>query len=139
VCRIIDYDLIHNHFVGSKMECLSCGEGLVGRQKKYCSRLCKSKYINQFYQSYVNQQQRGRKRKLTLISDKGGECEICGYNKNFSALEFHHLDPTEKKFSLDLRSLSNRRWEAVLNEAAKCQLLCSNCHAELHNPECCIL
>ena len=61
---------------------------------------------------------------------------MCGYSKNFAALEFHHLDPVSKSFQLDLRSLSNRRWSAVLEESDKCILLCSNCHAEWHNPKC---
>lgn len=29
---------------------------------------------------------------------RGGKCECCGYNKNLSALEFHHINPDEKKF-----------------------------------------
>ncbi len=51
-------------------------------------------------------------------------------------MEFHHVIPTNKCFNLDLRSLSNRRWEIVLVEAKKCRLLCSNCHKEVHNPDC---
>lgn len=51
-------------------------------------------------------------------------------------MEFHHVDPASKHFQLDLRSLSNRRWSSVAEEATKCVLLCANCHAELHNPEC---
>ncbi len=61
---------------------------------------------------------------------------MCGYDKNYAALEFHHKVPIEKLFQLDLRSLSNRSWDAILEEAKKCQLLCSNCHAEYHNPDC---
>jgi hypothetical protein len=49
-------------------------------------------------------------------------------------LEFHHLNPKKKRFSLDLRSLSNRRWEEIVEEVSRCILLCSNCHAEEHNP-----
>ena len=67
-----------------------------------------------------------------------GGCEKCGYNKNDAAQEFHHLDSKTKSFQLDLRSLSNRKWLAIAEEAKKCILLCSNCHAELHNPECLI-
>jgi predicted HNH restriction endonuclease len=33
-----------------------------------------------------------------------------------------------------MRSLSNRTWESVMAELAKCSLVCANCHAELHNP-----
>jgi hypothetical protein len=117
-------------------QCLNCGQELAGRQKKYCSRKCKNSYINQFLQSYQAQQRRGRDRKIELIRLKGGQCAACGYDKNFSALEFHHTDPINKTFQLDLRSLSNRKWAAVIEEANKCLLLCSNCHAEMHNPDC---
>ena len=117
-------------------KCIQCGRMLTGRQKKYCSRQCKNSYNNLAYQSYQAQQLRGRSRKVELIKLKGSECESCGYKKNFAALEFHHVDPDTKLFQLDLRSLSNRRWEVVLKEADKCCLLCSNCHAELHNPNC---
>ena len=37
----------------------------------------------------------------------GGKCEICGYNKNVSALEFHHIDSVTKDFKLDARKLAN--------------------------------
>jgi len=116
--------------------CIQCGKTLKGRQRKYCSRQCKNSYNNQAYQSYQAQQSRGRSRKVELIKLKGSECGSCGYKKNFAALELHHIDPDTKLFQLDLRSLSNRKWEAVLKEADKCCLLCSNCHAELHNPDC---
>jgi hypothetical protein len=118
------------------MECLNCGVKLQGRQKKYCSRDCKNVVINQSHQSYQAQQARGRDRKIELIRIKGKKCERCGYKKNYSALEFHHVNPAIKSFQLDLRSLSNRKWEVVLQEAEKCVLLCSNCHAEEHNPDC---
>ena len=116
--------------------CLNCKKQLTGRQTKYCSRKCKNQYINIYHQSYQAQQQRGRERKIKLIELKGMKCQRCGYSKNFAALEFHHPDPAHKEFQLDLRSLSNRKWEAVLKEASKCLLLCSNCHAEEHNPDC---
>jgi hypothetical protein len=107
---------------------------LKGRQRKFCSRKCKNDFNNRYNQSYKAQQLRGRRRKLQLIELAGGKCVRCGYDSNFAAMGFHHIDPKAKKFSLDLRSLSNRRWEYVLQEAKKCILMCSNCHAEEHNP-----
>lgn len=65
---------------------------------------------------------------------KGGKCEICGYNKNISALEFHHINPDEKELALDARSFSNNKYELLNKEVEKCMLLCSNCHREMHNP-----
>ncbi len=117
-------------------KCVNCQKGLRGRQTKFCCRKCKNIYNNLNYQSYLAQQKRGKDRKLELIKLKGGKCARCGYDKNFSALEFHHPAPNEKEFQLDLRSLSNRKWDVIINEAKECLLLCSNCHAELHHPEC---
>ena len=96
------------------MKCIQCGKGLVGRQKKYCSRVCKNTFLNANQQSYHAQQSRGRVRKLELIKQKGGQCTKCGYDHNFAALEFHHKDTDAKAFQLDLRSLSNRKWESII-------------------------
>lgn len=116
--------------------CLGCGKALKGRQSKYCSRQCKNNVLNLQQQSYEAQQKRGRDRKLELIRMKGGRCEMCGYHGNFAALEFHHEQPGKKIFQLDLRSLSNRKWDSIVAEAGKCKLVCSNCHSEIHNPDC---
>jgi len=117
-------------------KCATCHKPLHGRQRRFCSRLCKNKDTNNRLQSYEAQQRRGRERKLELINLKGAKCEYCGYKKNFAALEFHHPNPNEKDFQLDIRTLSNRRRDVVMVEAKKCLLLCSNCHAEEHNPDC---
>jgi hypothetical protein len=75
---------------------------------------------------------RGLKREIELAQSLGGCCAICGYNKNLAALSFHHA--AEKRFKLDTRSLSNPTIEKVLKEFETCELLCLNCHAELHSP-----
>jgi len=116
--------------------CLECGGALGGHQRKFCSRQCKGSWHNRSHQSYLAQQRRGRKRKLLLIEMLGFACCHCGYARNSAALEFHHVIPGDKDFALDLRALSNRRWQSILSEVGKCILLCSNCHAERHNPGC---
>lgn len=68
------------------------------------------------------------------MESKGSQCSVCGYTKNLAALEFHHQNPNEKSFQLDLRSLSNRSWNQLENEVRKCLLVCSNCHKEIHYP-----
>lgn len=65
-----------------------------------------------------------------LIEYKGGKCERCGYNKSMRALEFHHLDPSEKDFGISKQI--NRNIDDLKKEVDKCILLCSNCHAEIH-------
>ena len=64
-----------------------------------------------------------------------GKCSMCGYDKNYAALEFHHRNPENKVFNLDSRNLSNTNWDSILKELDKCDLLCSNCHAETHFPD----
>ena len=84
--------------------------------------------------NYAHQKDRSLKRKLFLMEEKGMKCEICGYDKNISALEFHHINPNNKSFPLDARRLSNYSIEKLEEEAKKCMLLCSNCHREIHHP-----
>ena len=67
--------------------------------------------------------------KIKLIEYKGGKCQICGYNKCISALEFHHKNPEEKDFTISGQSKS---FEKLKVEADKCVLVCSNCHREIH-------
>jgi transposase len=73
---------------------------------------------------------RRRKLKEILVQEAGGRCEICGYDRWAGALQFHHRDGEEKEFGLADRGLT-RSLEAVRREAAKCILLCANCHSEL--------
>ena len=71
-----------------------------------------------------------RKRtKQKLVDYKGGSCIKCGYNKCISALEFHHIDPNGKDFSIGGKSWS---FERLKIEVDKCILVCSNCHREIH-------
>lgn len=69
--------------------------------------------------------------KIKCINYLGGKCQICG-ETNIHVLCFHHIDPTTKKFNI--LGCKNRRmsFEHLKPELDKCQLLCINCHKELH-------
>jgi transposase len=73
---------------------------------------------------------RRRKVKRVLVEEAGGECVGCGYSYCIAALEFHHVDPAEKKFSLSHRGVA-RSLASARAEAEKCVMLCANCHAEV--------
>lgn len=73
---------------------------------------------------------RRRKVKQLLVLEAGGRCLLCGYDRYYGALEFHHLDPAAKRFGLSMRGLTPAI-DVVRLEAQKCVLLCSNCHAEV--------
>lgn len=114
-------------------KCTICNSELHGRQSKFCSLKCKNRDTNNRNQNYDSQQSRGAKRKNALVKLFGGKCDVCGYNRNYAALTFHHL--RDKKFPLDIRHCSNRSWDNLLSESEKCRLLCIRCHVELHNPD----
>lgn len=68
--------------------------------------------------------------KRRLVEMYGGRCVRCGYDRCIGALCFHHRDPSTKAFHIG--GNANRSWEANVAEAQKCDLLCANCHIEVH-------
>lgn len=93
--------------------------------------LCNEDKKQRRIDSVVN---RRRKIKQLAIEYKGGSCVKCRYNKYYGALEFHHLDPNEKDFSIS-KSGHCTSWEKVKIELDKCILVCANCHREIHEEE----
>lgn len=67
------------------------------------------------------------------------KCKICGYNKNFTCIEFHHRNPKKKEQNISLlikdRKPTSKRIEIFKEEFEKCDILCVLCHRELHHPE----
>ena len=131
--------------------CEKCNKTLVGKQTKYCCGKCeyyirhikhkerdnitKSKYQKNHRKernTYVNKLR--YERYLYFIGLKDCKCEFCGYDKNTAALCFHHKDPSQKKFKLDISAFSNHTMEDLQIEYDKCMQLCHNCHMELHYP-----
>ena len=64
------------------------------------------------------------------VAYKGGKCERCGYDKCIWALSFHHRDVSEKEFSLSQYRVMD--WGRIKRELDKCELVCENCHREIH-------
>jgi len=79
----------------------------------------------------VRTAQRSKNNVKILKEEYGGKCTKCGYNKCMDALQFHHVDPTKKEFSLGLARQKNL--DKLRKEMDKCILVCSNCHIEIHH------
>lgn len=75
---------------------------------------------------------RRRKVKEILIAEAGGGCASCGYDRYAGALHFHHVNAADKEFNLALNGIA-RSLDRARREAAKCILLCANCHAEVES------
>jgi predicted HNH restriction endonuclease len=83
-------------------------------------------------------QKRSRKIKGEFITSQGSKCSICETpytGKNASMFQFHHNDPNIKIFNITLNSISNESLKELREELAKCSLICSNCHFQLHSSE----
>lgn len=72
--------------------------------------------------------------KNAMIELKINGCSICGYNKCHRGLSFHHTNPNDKKFEINLTNL-RRKDKYIIEELNKCILLCSNCHNEITEME----
>lgn len=96
-----------NHYLsGTYLRCMKCSSDAVTKRRRKLKQFC--------------------------IDYKGGSCSICGYSKCNSALEFHHLNPNEKDFSIS-KDIHTKSENDLKTELDKCILVCRNCHAEIHN------
>lgn len=93
------------------------------KSKDIFSSLCKSCHVNL---TLI----RRKKFKQFCIDYKGGSCVKCGYCKLITALEFHHLNPSEKE--IEPSKMMGKSQNFIKNELDKCILMCSNCHREEH-------
>ena len=65
-----------------------------------------------------------------VASMKKVGCSVCS-EKDPACMDYHHIDPEGKSFSMSCR-VKQRRLLTLLRESAKCVVLCSNCHRKHH-------
>lgn len=129
-------------------DCMKCGErkptdafypsSLTNRRPLWC-KSCRREYNkdrvkedpNYFLKYTTKRRKAGYERVAALKSAMG--CNRCGYNEHHCALDFHHRDPSQKKFNIPWGWVL--KWSKLLEEIAKCDLLCSNCHRIHHFEE----
>jgi hypothetical protein len=104
-----------------------------GERDSFC-RPCRKAYGKEHYaanrQRYIDQAA-VRKRALAVERTKfligyfaTNPCVDCG-EADPVVLEFDHLH--EKSFAIGLK-LTDRRWQDILDELSKCEVVCANCH-----------
>jgi hypothetical protein len=88
------------------------------------------KYIDrqEYLIKAVTKRRKALKRRAVALH--GGACVLCGYDKHPGVLDFHHLDPSTKRFGISSGGYS-RSWARILEEISKCILVCANCHREV--------
>lgn len=104
--------------------CLRCGDddkkNFYGHKKRIC-RSC----FNEDTKSRI------RLNKINASAMFGGKCSVCGYDRCQNALEFHHIDPSDKDENFN--TVMHRSWESVKKALYNCVMLCANCHREAHS------
>lgn len=70
------------------------------------------------------------KRTLAIQRLKIDGCKHCG-EKHISCLDFHHRVNEDKLFGIS-EGVTKFSMSKILEEIAKCDLICSNCHRKLH-------
>jgi hypothetical protein len=145
-----------SHNIQSRKFCLNCSpfkkhntKNLLvyelEQTKKICPRCKDEKVIDEFYRrrndancstyckscttSITTERQRLVKQKA--VDYLGGKCSICTYDRYLGALEFHHINPSEKDFTIAELKLTS--FEKIKAELDKCLLVCANCHREIHS------
>lgn len=84
---------------------------------------------------YIEKSARYRKAQIKWFQEFKATllCKICGENDP-SCLDFHHRqnDDKEHEVSSLINHASRKR---ILDEIAKCDVLCANCHRKVHKRE----
>ena len=125
--------------------CRVCGKEFMDRSRSqtaiYCSRKCCKKISDEKYyeknrltlNKKMRENHRKRIDKFISTYKKGKSCSLCGYNKHYEILQFHHKEPSEKSFEITLHKIAKKTQEEIKKEMNKCILICPNCHFLLHS------
>ena len=103
--------------------CPVCGNKFSSqRDRKTCSRACaninrKGVRYKRSVHSSNDKAQDVRALKKVLITNRGAHCQRCGYS-DVNIFQVHHII---------------RRSDGGTNDLNKLELVCSNCHAEIHH------
>ena len=122
-------------------------EEILAKQKAYRSTPEVNARRNQRRREYTANHPEARRRKLAskkkwqaklrakldhFLADK--KCQTCPEARR-PCMCFHHRDPATKKGEVSTMIVDGVGWERVLEEIDKCDILCHNCHAVLHDEE----
>jgi len=110
------------------------------REAKKCELLCRNCHRDKHAPFDSLNLTHKNEIKIQLLNHIGTcSCIKCGYSKNVSALDFHHIDPSTKNFDLSdavnaMRGMivDGNITDIVKAELGKCVVLCAQCHAEEH-------
>jgi len=109
------------------------------RLSSFCKE-CNSIYLKEHYRNnkkyYIDKRKKWQDNHRDWFNDlkKDLKCKKCGENR-WWVLDFHHKEPNKKELELARMLGQGKSKESILYEISKCDVLCSNCHRDLHHQE----
>lgn len=107
-------------------------------EKRICKG-CKATYNRSWYERNKKKHKadvernraRYRREMRELIGSlKSVSCADCGERYPVYVMDFDHRDPATKKANVSRMAATGSAIRTVLEEAAKCDVVCANCHRE---------
>jgi len=105
---------------------------------KHCILLCEN--CHRDFHNHQNNTKMLNNKNICLEYKNIYSCQHCGYDKNISALEFHHDNEEDKNFGItehaNYRNVRFKTTECITGELKDelddCTVICSNCHRREH-------
>lgn len=106
------------------------------QKQKEKNREYQAKHYQLKKQYYIDKAKIGREKLRDIVSKLKNDlrCEFCGED-HIACLDFHHRDPSEKDFNISTAVVNGYGINRIMQEIAKCSILCANCHRKLHYKE----
>lgn len=79
---------------------------------------------------YANAKKRDKQLDKLINEAKDVPCADCKVKYSPYVMDFDHLDPTQKEFSIAKMRRRRMAFSRIVAEITKCEVVCANCHRE---------
>lgn len=98
-------------------------------------KICRSRYDKQYYKDRKDKLYTQKVNRIynirEIVSKLKAQCSKCKENHP-GCLVFHHIDKSQKEFTISDATKNGWSLKRILKEIEKCDILCANCHSILH-------
>lgn len=100
---------------------------------KECTRQYTRNHYRENKEYYINKNERLKDRNKKFMEKVKSFSECCRCGEDHPAcLEFHHVDPSNKKHNVSEMIGNTSSIESIKEEIRKCEIICANCHKKYH-------
>lgn len=103
-------------------------DGLQGRCKSCMSEEAKKNYLENKDRYFKVAKNRDAELDKLIFECKDRPCTDCGIKYPPYVMDFDHLDGSAKEFNVSMMRRRRMAFKKILDEIAKCEVVCANCH-----------